>query len=75
MADHGIALYLTDVQTPVLEFLHSVGMSDVVADERIYPTIELAVQHVEAKFRAQGDPSDSPPPLPGTGRTGSQPTP
>ncbi len=67
MADEGIVIYLSDVQDPVLDFLHSVGLSDVLAEERIFPTIDLAIQHIEATSQDQGGgPADAPPRPAGT---------
>ena len=54
LADKELSLYLTDVQDPVLDFLKSVGMSDAVADDHVFPTIELAVRHVESQWQAEG---------------------
>ncbi|MGB7979163.1 MAG: SulP family inorganic anion transporter [Candidatus Nanopelagicales bacterium] len=60
LTDEGIAVYLTDVQDPVLDFLGSVGMSDVVAANHVFPTIDLAVRHIEATGQTEATgPADS----------------
>jgi MFS superfamily sulfate permease-like transporter len=43
----GIAAYLVDVHAPALAFARSVGVLDVIPAEHVFPTIELAVQHIE----------------------------
>jgi high affinity sulfate transporter 1 len=47
MRHRGIAAYLADVHTPALAFARSVGVLDVIDEEHVFPTIELAVQHIE----------------------------
>ncbi len=54
LADKDISLYLTDVQDPVLDFLRSVGLRDEVTSNHVFPTIDLAVQHIESKWQAEG---------------------
>ena len=44
----GIATYLTDVHTPALAFARSVGVLDVIDEDHVFPTIDLAVQHIES---------------------------
>jgi MFS superfamily sulfate permease-like transporter len=43
----GIDAYLVDVHAPALAFARSVGVLDVIPPEHVFPTIELAVQHIE----------------------------
>ena len=49
---HGIQAYLADVHTPALSFSRAVGVLDVIGEDHVFPTIELAVQHIE---RTTGD--------------------
>jgi hypothetical protein len=44
----GIAVYLTDAHAPALAFARSVGVLDVIGEEHVFPTIDLAVQHIDA---------------------------
>ena len=46
--DRGVAAYLTDVHAPALAFARSVGVLDVIDADHVFPTIDLAVQHIEA---------------------------
>ncbi len=43
----GIEAYLADVHTPALTFSRAVGVLEVIGEDHVFPTIELAVQHVE----------------------------
>ena len=43
----GIQAYLADVHTPALSFSRAVGVLDVIGEDHVFPTIELAVQHIE----------------------------
>ena len=44
----GVEVYLTDVHAPALAFARSVGVLDVIDEDHVFPTIDLAVQHIEA---------------------------
>ena len=46
--DRGVEVYLTDVHAPALAFARSVGVLDVIDEDHVFPTIDLAVQHIEA---------------------------
>ena len=48
MRDRGIDAYLTDVHAPALAFARSVGVLDVIPPDHVFPTIDLAVQHIES---------------------------
>jgi len=43
----GIEAYLADVHTPALAFSRAVGLLDVIPEEHVFPTIELAVRSIE----------------------------
>jgi high affinity sulfate transporter 1 len=47
MRGRGIDAYLVDVHAPALAFARSVGVLDVIPAEHVFPSIELAVQHIE----------------------------
>ena len=47
MRGRGIDAYLVDVHTPALAFARSVGVLDVIPPEHVFPSMELAVQHIE----------------------------
>ena len=47
----GIEPYLADVHTPALAFGRAVGVIDVIHEDHVFPTIDLAVQHIEAHAR------------------------
>ena len=44
----GIEAYLADVHTPALAFARSVGVLEVIDADHVFPTIDLAVQHIES---------------------------
>jgi SulP family sulfate permease len=48
MRHRGIAAYLADVHNPALAFARTVGVLDVIDEEHVFPTIDLAVQHIES---------------------------
>jgi len=43
----GVGLYLTDVHAPALAFAQSAGVLDALGAGHVFPSIELAVQHIE----------------------------
>lgn len=43
----GIEPYLANVHTPALTFSRSVGVLDVIHEDHVFLTIDLAVQHIE----------------------------
>ena len=43
----GIDAYLVEVHAPALAFARSGGVLDVIPPEHVFPTIEMAVQHIE----------------------------
>jgi high affinity sulfate transporter 1 len=47
LRSQGIQPYLADVHTPALKFSRAVGVLDVIGEDHVFPTIELAVQHIE----------------------------
>jgi MFS superfamily sulfate permease-like transporter len=47
LRSQGIQPYLADVHTPALRFSRAVGVLDVIGEDHVFPTIELAVQHIE----------------------------
>ncbi|MFO7678554.1 MAG: SulP family inorganic anion transporter [Chloroflexota bacterium] len=44
---NGIAVYLADVHAPVLEHSRKTGLLEAFGEDRVFPTVEMAVQHVE----------------------------
>jgi hypothetical protein len=48
----GVQAHLGDVHTPALTSSCAVGVLDVIGEDHVLPTIELAVQHVEGTSRA-----------------------
>ena len=57
----GIEPYLTDVHTPALEYGRAVGVIDVIHEDHVFPTIDLAVQHIEAHAQsAAGQSTEEP---------------
>jgi SulP family sulfate permease len=58
----GIQAYLADVHTPAMSFSRRVGVLDVIGEDHVFPTIELAVQHIEAASAPPGDDPRQPSP-------------
>ncbi|MFN2165437.1 MAG: STAS domain-containing protein, partial [Anaerolineae bacterium] len=48
LRDRGIDIYLADVHAPVLEHGRKTGIVDAVGEGHVFPTVDLAVQHVTA---------------------------
>ena len=44
----GLAVYMADVHAPVREFSRKTGLLDLIGEDHLFPTVELAVQHIEA---------------------------
>jgi len=44
----GMAVSMADVHAPVAEFSRKTGLLELVGEDRLYATVELAVQHAEA---------------------------
>jgi high affinity sulfate transporter 1 len=44
----GIQTYLADVHTPALTFSRAVGLLEIIGEDHVFPTIDLAVQHIES---------------------------
>ncbi len=49
LRDRGIDIYMADVHAPVLERGRQTGIVDAVGEGHVFPTVDLAVQHVTAK--------------------------
>ncbi len=43
----GIAVYLADVHTPVRQFSRRAGLLEVIREDQVFPTVDLAVRFVE----------------------------
>jgi SulP family sulfate permease len=46
--DQEIAVYIAEVHTPVVEFSRRTGLLDLIGEDHIYPTVDAAVQAIEA---------------------------
>jgi SulP family sulfate permease len=44
----GMAVSMADVHAPVREFSRKTGLLELVGEDHLFPTVELAVQHAEA---------------------------
>ena len=44
----GLAVAMADVHTPVREFSRKTGLLDLIGEDHLFPTVELAVQHLAA---------------------------
>jgi SulP family sulfate permease len=44
----GMAVFMADVHAPVAEFSRKTGLLQLVGEDRLYATVELAVQQAEA---------------------------
>jgi sulfate permease, SulP family len=51
----GIALYLADVHAPVREFAARAGLPELVAEDKLFATVDLAVNFIEENLRSQRD--------------------
>lgn len=47
----GIDVYFADVHTPVLEYAGQTDLLDLIGKENVFPTVDLAVRHIEAANR------------------------
>jgi len=52
LQQRGIEIYLAEVHAPVLDFGRRVGLLDLVAEDRIFPTVPLAVAAFEESSQA-----------------------
>ncbi len=43
----GIDVYLAEVQAPVLEYGRRMGLLEFIGEERVFPSVHTAVQHIE----------------------------
>jgi MFS superfamily sulfate permease-like transporter len=48
----GMTVMMADVHTPVREFSRKTGLLALIGEERLFPTVELAVQQAEASLQA-----------------------
>jgi sulfate permease, SulP family len=44
----GIAVYFADVHAPVLESGRQTGLLELLGEDRVFPTVDAAVRHIEA---------------------------
>jgi MFS superfamily sulfate permease-like transporter len=51
MHGKGIEVYLADVHVPVLEQGRQAGLLEAINEDHIYPTVDLAVEAIEAEVR------------------------
>ena len=49
----GMAVVMAEVHAPVREFGRKTGLLELIGEDHIFPTLELAVQHVEATASSQ----------------------
>jgi SulP family sulfate permease len=45
---NGIAVYFAEVHAPVLEYVRKTGLLDFIGEDRVFPTVDLAVRSLEA---------------------------
>ena len=55
----GMAVTLADVHTPVREFSRKTGLLDLVGEDHVFATVELAVQQAEAAAQNTTSVTDS----------------
>ena len=51
----GIAVYFADVHGPVFGRARETGLLEAVDEERIFPTVDLAIRALEQRASASGD--------------------
>jgi MFS superfamily sulfate permease-like transporter len=51
LRDEGIEIYVAEVHAPVLEFSQRTELFEVVGEGHIFPTVEAAVQFIEASVQ------------------------
>ncbi len=49
----GIAVYVAELHTPVLGFGRRIGLLDLIGEENVFPTVDLAVRFVESSKGGQ----------------------
>jgi SulP family sulfate permease len=47
LKEKGIAIYVAEVHAPVLEFGQRMGLMEIIGEDHIFPTIEVAVHFIE----------------------------
>jgi SulP family sulfate permease len=47
LKEKGIAIYVAEVHAPVLEFGQRTGLMEIIGEDHIFPTIEVAVHFIE----------------------------
>lgn len=47
MHRRGVEVYLAEVHAPALAFARSVGVLDTIGEDHVFPSLDLAVQHIE----------------------------
>lgn len=45
----GVAVYVAELHTPVREYLRHTGLLDMIGEQNVFPTLDLAVRHVESQ--------------------------
>ena len=50
---NGIDMYFADVHAPVLEYAAQTDLLELIGEENIFPTVDLAVRHIEAMNREE----------------------
>jgi SulP family sulfate permease len=45
----GIDVYVAEVHAPVLEYGRQTGLLEAIGEDHVFPTVDAAVRHVEAK--------------------------
>jgi high affinity sulfate transporter 1 len=48
----GIAVYLADVHTPVREFSRRAGLLEVIDEDQVFPTVDIAVRSIEKTMQS-----------------------
>jgi hypothetical protein len=46
---NGIEVYWAEVHAPVLEYGRQTGLLDAIGEDHVFPTVDAAVRHLEAK--------------------------
>jgi len=44
---NGIVVYFADVHAPVLDFSRQTGLLELIGEDRVFPTVDAAVRHIE----------------------------
>ena len=49
LKNKGVAIYVAELHTPVREFIRQNGLLDLIGEQNIFQTVDLAVSYIESQ--------------------------